>query len=355
MVKSPQEDSSLMSQQPKLPSMNLEHVSLSLRYTCEMNRRLQGASQLKPSIHDQYDLPAERTASSQLSSLSRGGQMVQIHPSQYWQQPIRETTKSERLVEEQLTLFHAKTPREGKHKVRRGASRWGPDMLLYLKHVTKALKVQDNPLVLSLAILYLDRASSVETPRSNGAPACPYVSPRTVHRLVLVSLIIATKAVYPNVDLKGLASLGISETQLGQMEHWMRAALGDQGLYVMPEQLQEFFGHWERTWNKPKIRVKSKRMRRKLVRPAQPQSQVEPPPPMQQKEYYQQHQQQEYYRPQQQQQQQYYESAAAPTPMQPQSYYSAASATGPDYKKQYHYPDSSANTAVSDAALSLWA
>jgi hypothetical protein len=328
MVKSPEEDSSLMSQQPQLPKMKLEHVSLSLRYTCEMNRRLQEAADLKPSIHDQYDVPAERNASDPLSSLSRGGQMVQIHPSQYWQPPIRETED----VEEQLTLFHAKSPREG-NKVRRGASRWGPDMLLYLEHVTKALKVQDNPLVLSLAILYLDRACSVETPRSNGAPACPYVTPRTVHRLLLVSLIIATKAVYPAVDLSEIASLGISAMQLDQMEHWMRAALGDQGLYVMPEQLQEFFGHWERTWNKPKIRVKSKRMRRKLVRPAQQQAEMTAPM-----------QQQPAYPPQQQQ----YQAEVSPPQQQEKSGYY----TGQGYTEQYQDP---ANTAVSDAALSLWA
>jgi hypothetical protein len=306
--------SSVMSQ-PKLPSMDLKHISLSLRYTCEMNRRLQEASYLKPSIHDRdyYTADVERNPPDPLK-MSRGGQMVHIHPSQMWQQPIRESDED---ATEQLTLFHAKTPREGKGKtIRRGASRWGPDLLLYLEHVTKALKVQDNPLVLSLAIMYLDRASSVETPRSNGAPACPFVSPRTVHRLILVSLIIATKAVHPNVDLSNIASLGISEVQLEQMENWMRQALGDQCLYVMPEQLQEFFGSWERTWNKPKIRVKSKKMRRTLVRPIQ-----------------------------QQEQQQQQHGPVLPPP--PQSYYEQPSM---NYAHTEH-----SNTSVSDAALSLWA
>ena len=239
--------------------------------------------------------------------------MVHIHPSQTWQAPIRDSDEDDT---EHLTLFHAKTPRQSMSKVRRGVSRWGPDLELYMEHIAKALRVQDNPLVLSLSIIYLDRACSVETPRSNGAPACPYVSPRTVHRLVLVSLIIATKAVYPTVDLSNIASLGISELQLDQMENWMRLALGDQGLYVMPEQLQEFFAHWERTWNKPKIRIKSKKLRRNLVRPIQQQE-----------------------REQQLQQ-----------PLKQESYQQCPSV---NYAHAEFYPNP-VTTSVSDAALSLW-
>jgi hypothetical protein len=137
-----------------------------------------------------------------------------------------------------------------------------------------------------------------------------------VHRLVLVSLIIAAKAVYPAVDLTNIASLGISEQQLAQMENWMRLALGDQGLYVMPEQLQEFFVHWERTWNKPKIRIKSKKLRRNLVRPIR------------------QHEQEQQL--QQPLHQQIYQQCPAM-----------------NYAHAEFYPDP-VTTSVSDAALSLW-
>jgi hypothetical protein len=314
MIAGTSELSSPVISEPHLPSMNLKHISLSLRYTCEMNRRLQEASHLKSSIHDRDyysdDIPCNGSNPLQLS---RGGQMVHIHPSQTWQPPIRESDEDDT---EYLTLFHAKTPRQGISKVRRGVSRWGPDLELYMEHIAKALRVQDNPLVLSLSIIYLDRACSVETPRSNGAPACPYVSPRTVHRLVLVSLIIAAKAVYPAVDLTNIASLGISEQQLAQMENWMRLALGDQGLYVMPEQLQEFFVHWERTWNKPKIRIKSKKLRRNLVRPIR------------------QHEQEQQL--QQPLHQQIYQQCPAM-----------------NYAHAEFYPDP-VTTSVSDAALSLW-
>lgn len=296
MVAPPPEES-LQPKPPALPSMNMEHVSLSLRYTCEMNRRLQEATHLNPSIHDQYEKEPDNVMNT------RGG--VQIHPSQFWQPPIRAPEVED--TQEQLTLFHAKSPRAGKTTVRRGANRWGPDLLKYLEHVTRLLNVHDNPLVLSLAILYLDRASSVETPRSNGAPACPYVSPRTVHRLVLVSLLIATKAVYPSLDLD-VSSLGIPPMQLQHMENWMREALGDEHLYVQPEQLEDFFYNWERTWNKPKIRVKAKKMRRTLVRPIQ-REQISAAP-----------------------QQQFCEAP-------------------PDHLEQPYQ----SNTSVSEAALSLWA
>ena len=261
------EESTHVLSEPKLPAISIKHISLSLRYTCEMNRRLQAASNLKPSIHDcDYFLEETRRNTLNPIQMSRGGQMVQIHPSQ---QSHSLTRESEELDSKHLTLFHAKKPVPTQGKVLRGASRWGPDLEQFLEHVTKALKVHNNDLVLSLAIVYLDRASSVETLRSNGALPCPYLSPRTVHRLILVSLIIATRAVYHDVDLSNIASLGIPESQLEHMESWMRQALGDQGLYVMPEQFQDFIDNWERTWHKPKIRPKGKRMTRNLVRPAQ--------------------------------------------------------------------------------------
>uniref|UniRef100_A0A7S1D8H2 Cyclin N-terminal domain-containing protein n=1 Tax=Cyclophora tenuis TaxID=216820 RepID=A0A7S1D8H2_CYCTE len=269
---------------PEFPPMDLEHVALALRWTCEMNRRLQDTASLESSIHDQQHPESSIAGLRDPVGMQRGGTMVHVHPSQQWQPPIGVTRNSK--GEEQLTLFHAKSPRRSK-RVRRGVSRWGPELHLYLKHVTSVLQVEENPLVMALAILYMDRASSVETPRSNGAAPCPFVSPRTVHRLMLVSLIIAAKAVKPNVDITSLQeSLGIPKEQLEEMETWMRQALGDAGLYVVPSQLEEFFQTWQRTWDKPKL---AKAGQRNLIRPMQfghnvsqkevIQSRTPPPPP----------------------------------------------------------------------------
>ena len=275
-------------QQPEFPEMDLQHVALSLRWTCEMNRRLQDTEGLEPSIHDQDYQGNDRAAATggttrdPVVGMQRGGTMVHVHPSQQWQPPIEASSRRRRndggCEEEGLTLFHAKTPRKSK-KVRRGASRWGPELHLYLRHITAELNVQENSLITALAILYMDRACSVETPRSNGAVACPYVSPRTVHRLILVSMIVATKAVKSHVDTSSLeASLGIPREQLEHMEAWMRQALGDAGLYVMPSQLDDFFRNWQRIWDKQEtssssLSSSSTRIKKKkdLIRPIQSQ------------------------------------------------------------------------------------
>jgi len=44
-------------------------------------------------------------------------------------------------------------------------------------------------------MIYLDCACTVETPRSNGVPSCPFCAPRMVHRLSLAALLVALRAV----------------------------------------------------------------------------------------------------------------------------------------------------------------
>jgi hypothetical protein len=288
-------------------TMNLNHIALSLRYTCEMNRRLHAVtSRLQPSTHDQgYDSDVEDSTHHNSNNKeenqqdgyhfqsqnnnpylgSRGGQMVHIHPSQTWQLPIRQSSSSHTSLQssEAITLFHAPTLYENNRNdndddkssttTRRGPSRWGPDMDIFISDLVQALQVHDNPLVSSLAILYLDRASSVETSRPLGVTPCPYVSPRTVHRLVLVSWILATRAVgRGNANLLSSpqflalrSSLSLSESDLVQLENDMYLALGDSGLYVTYDELQQFQRNWERTWNRPRLKVSSKKLRRTLV------------------------------------------------------------------------------------------
>jgi hypothetical protein len=281
-------------------TMNLNHIALSLRYTCEMNRRLHSVtSRLQPSIHDQgyddgstqdnhyynheddqqYGYHFQKNQNNNPYLGSRGGQMVHIHPSQTWQAPIRPSSSSYNSLQssETMTLFHAPTlydsNNDDKTSPRRGPSRWGPDVDTFISDLVQALQVHDNPLVSSLAVLYLDRASSVETSRPLGVTPCPYVSPRTVHRLVLVSWLLATRAVgRGNVNLVSSpqflalrSSLGLSELELAHLEYEMFLALGDSGLYVTYDELQQFQRNWERTWNRPRLKVSSKKLRRTLV------------------------------------------------------------------------------------------
>lgn len=243
--------------------MELNDVSLSLRYTCEMNRRLNAAVKRSASIHDsEPEATTNRSVHHNPAvSMQRGGQMVHVHPSQQWEPPIRMASDDYDNV---VTIFHAKEPRE----TRTGVKRWGPDLLLYLQHLTSALNIQKDPLVLQLAILYLDRACSVETPRSNGQEKCPYLVPQTVHRLLLTSLLIATKAVHPSNSIESqLSSLGIPPQQLNQMQEWMKQSLGDMGVYVSQSQLSEFNETWERTFRSPELKIRRRKQPPPLIRP----------------------------------------------------------------------------------------
>jgi hypothetical protein len=114
---------------------------------------------------------------------------------------------------------------------------------------------EDFSLELALAMIYMDRACSVETPRSNGLAACPFCTPRTVHRLTLTSVLVAIEStrgndasekLYPKVS----ASLGIPEDQLRHMVDWMLGSLGDPGFFVDSFQMQEFTETWERRFNR---------------------------------------------------------------------------------------------------------
>jgi hypothetical protein len=116
-----------------------------------------------------------------------------------------------------------------------------------------------------LTMLYLDRASSVDTVRSILlAPKCPFVTPRSVHRLVVTAFLLAQRAMNNDNDAaarletKITESLGIPNAQLQHMQEYMSRALGDSGLYVSPLELAQWTNMWERTWN----RRKNSRIRR---------------------------------------------------------------------------------------------
>jgi hypothetical protein len=253
--------------------MNLEHVSLSLRLTCEMNRRLlQGirsndnsAVQQQHNNNNNNNSHDANTAHNHHNPLlQRGGDNsyhpVHVHPSQLWQRPIKSHSDEEQ--EEVLTIFHAKSPR---NKARRGgAARWGPELLPYLHYLVEdVLKLPENKnqrsLILVLTLLYLDRACSVETPRTTTTTTttttvgqqqqpCPFLQPRTVHRLVLTSLLIATRTVVVDeeVDTSGIETLlGIPSLSLQQMESQFHNALGDFGLFVDPLRLQQWMMQWQ--------------------------------------------------------------------------------------------------------------
>ena len=197
------------------PRISAQDMAIALRWTGEVNRRLQEgtrssysevSTRLVPPIHEE-GRHAMRGGESAPASLP-------------------------------LTLFHAKSSRPNGN----GASRWGPDLEAYVAHICVQLNLpQDASAELSLALMYLDRASSAETPRSNGVPPVPFLQPRTVHRVVLAALLLAahTTQGWPlPVLMERVESLGVPPDHLAQMLQWMHGALGDPGYFVADYSIQ---------------------------------------------------------------------------------------------------------------------
>jgi hypothetical protein len=226
-------------------------MAMALRLTSEWNRRLlNGIKRVR--LWGQKKQPQQQQQQKQQHHPQQGygSHPVNVHPSRSWHPPIREAEPEE----EELTLFHAKAPRDSSSsnkKQRRGVARWGPELLPYLEHVVDMLGIDtDGAVEIPLAMIYLDRACSVESPRSNGVPPCPFCTPRTVHRLSVVALLLATQAVHGDERMsdhyeKLQDSLGMPSAQLRQMVDWMRGALGDPGLYVNVGQMKD----WSQSWN----------------------------------------------------------------------------------------------------------
>ena len=256
------------------PETNLEHMSLALRLTGELNRRLHAGTrhckeqepvQYEHNIneHDEYTSRSSSSLhSSRIAEPLRGGESTfmnmqeqsQLPPPPLYLPKIRGTSDTVTAATTMpLTVFHAKSPRTSKKggATRRGAARWGPDLLTYLRHLAEVmgLSEEESSLEFAMAMIYLDRACSVETSRNNGMLPCPFCTPRTVHRLCLTAMLVATQAVrgttlqecYPG----RLESLGIPLPQLQQMVDWMTGALGDFGFFLTPGQMAEWRNMWE--------------------------------------------------------------------------------------------------------------
>lgn len=272
------------------PKVLLKHMSIALRLTCEWNRRLfagvnKAFHKFKPRIRNdaneseepqQPEPPLQPSPQPSLYDDAQPQQLqlepygeapVNIHPNRVWHPPIREGGPD--LEQESLTIFHAMIPREDV-KTPSGVAYWGPELLPYLEQVSGLLKIDNNGLEIALAMIYLDRACSVDTIRSNGCPPCPYCLPRTVHRLSLVALILAKQAVNGNNGksvqeyLEDLKPLGIPSDQLELMTNWMINALGDNGSFVTVGQMKLWNEQWEAAFFPKKHRALQQKRQQEL-------------------------------------------------------------------------------------------
>lgn len=223
------------------PRISAEAMSLALRWTGEINRRLGAGTRPRgddaASAASLLVVPPPQEAAA---TVVGGAPMVRGGGEVMESSPLSLSESAPNAIEshEQLTLFHAKSPRPTGF----GANRWGPNLESYIRHICRQLNLPENSAAeLSLALIYLDRASSPETPRSNVVQACPFLQPRTAHRLVLSALLLATQSTHGwplPVLMERVQSLGIPSDQLGQMLQWMQSALGDPGYFVTQYQIQ---------------------------------------------------------------------------------------------------------------------
>jgi hypothetical protein len=210
--------------------LDTEIMSLALRWTAEINRRLQEATAMP------------RLCAADSPEPLRGGATGPYC--------IRSAAPEHRQNQQQseLTIFHARSPRsKGGH----GIAHWGPALDSYLRHLQATIPL--TSLERSLAMIYLDRACSVETPRSNRDRPLPFVTPRTTHRLVLTAWLLARMATDPETSSlqqlyykHKLALLGVPLKQLKHMIRTMRRALGDVGLIVSDYDMED----WTKTWQR---------------------------------------------------------------------------------------------------------
>jgi len=240
-------------------SFGVTEMTWALRWTGEVNRQLHQTTQTTTAIqsnlqyHDhgllsslsEPSLPTVQSPSSLL--LVRGGSDQQQQQLQQ-NNPILQDGN-----DGSLTDFHAKSPM---HAEQTGAARWGPPLASFLERALKVLlghnsDAHEQERILMLSLLYMDRASSVSTPRSQRetSHALPFCTPRTVHRLTLSSLILAVSSSVHNVSpqmycQRVAAAFGMCPEQLYTMVLEMKHALGDFGALVTPLQYRQFQEAW---------------------------------------------------------------------------------------------------------------
>jgi hypothetical protein len=266
--------------------LQVSDVVLALRWTAEMNRQLESSAAansasaaVEPADGSWLKVPPPR----KLDSIRGGGGVVRTYEGSHglatqggagsvYRIPSPQSLVAThaqgssishqgavaKIPSSRLTIFHTANPRVSVSKPLSGLSRWGPDLALYLEHLlVNVLQVPNDEAstVLTLALLYVDRAVSVETPRSNGYHPTPYLTARTTHRLLLAALLLAAQASAATahggrgMDVAALyarasEAVGVSAEHVHEMVAWMKGALGDPGWLVAPDQLLEFQQLW---------------------------------------------------------------------------------------------------------------
>ena len=273
-------------QSRKRTLMDYESISLALRLTCEMNRKLLRSS---TSHRSRRNLQQQRIQVPFGTGINTHHHYNSEHiqPSQNWQEGFphslmnqqkhffeekRETTTKTSATD----LFNLDSPSNTKRDLMK-------NLPSYVKAISTILGFEANPIVPAIAMIYLDRACSIETTSyhdhsqnggndygglNNNPIRCPYVTTKSVHKLYLTAIILACRTVrneYPMSEGNGyhdqyttqyasllrehkdeLGGMSITDEELGDWLGYMVSALGSgQHLMISSDQVDWFLHQWK--------------------------------------------------------------------------------------------------------------
>ena len=196
-----------------LISYNSCDASLSIQYSGRRRLSLpRGGGEVEDKVHDNTNIEKKHQQTSAISLPLSSLPLVDtlsvslaLRLTAETNRRLQHSTSKEQHKEE--TLFHSSVSYQE-----------SPELKTYLDTLLSAAGLEEststNPMdderqvILSLALLYIDRSTSVDTPTDDyhqtgqmgGSHPSPYISPRTVHYVILTSLSIAIKCVRGDKD-----------------------------------------------------------------------------------------------------------------------------------------------------------
>lgn len=217
------------SSQRKRSLMDYDSIALALRLTCEINRRLNSEDDpfdLDEDVSQSVDMaygsgmPSDHNHDGSYSHHTQGVQvvgggyqdiqpssLVHVHPSQSWQRPIATSSHNSPPTHHTAASAMAQTS----HDLFHTPSNERMNLSMYIQMISKQLGIPSKqPMIHAIALIYLDRACSVQTLRegdingmgdmggygSGSSPnVCPFLTKATVHKLYLSAVLLACRTV----------------------------------------------------------------------------------------------------------------------------------------------------------------
>ena len=260
---------------PRPSLMNHESIALALRLTCEMNQRLvRGISSLPDEIHSLITVPPSHELE---------GGLVHVHPSQAWERPIAShrsqamtpPPKSQHADSNYNHLFLTPSTTKAISILKQPSN-----LSHYISTVTQSLSLESSPslpLIQAIALLYLDRACSVETTRAEPNAKCPFVTLENVTLLYQTALVLACRTVrdeLPFATIRGgghfhdevtakyahflsLGGIDVTARQLGDRLDFMSRCLGSEGFAIHSMQVDTLLSNWKHVFHQESEEIQS--------------------------------------------------------------------------------------------------